>query len=106
MSRRALLVGGGALAAPALPALLPPGRRARRPVALLVACRPLLVLPAKQVKRQTTVRVFRVFTQMTRRQNFDARPGTDKTVCLMLSIGRHVKLDAHASKFLRARQKF
>ncbi len=39
-----------------------------------------------------------VFTQMTRGQNFDARPGTDWTV-FMLSIGRHVKFDARASKF-------
>ncbi len=37
-----------------------------------------------------------VFTQMTRRQN--ARPGTDWTVFLMLSVGRHDKFDARASK--------
>ncbi len=41
-----------------------------------------------------------VFTQMTRRQKFDARPGTEWTIFLMLSIGRHVKFDARASKIL------
>ncbi len=40
----------------------------------------------------------RVFTQMTRRQKFDARPGTDWTVFLMLSIGCHIKLE-RASNF-------
>ncbi len=39
-----------------------------------------------------------VFTRMTQRPNFDARPGTDWTVFLVLSIGCHVKLDAGASK--------
>ncbi len=43
-----------------------------------------------------------VFTQMTRRQNFDARLGTDWTVSFFsaLSIGRHVKFDACGSKSL------
>ncbi len=33
-----------------------------------------------------------VFTQMTRRQHFDATPRTDWAVLLTLSIGRHVNL--------------
>ncbi len=41
-----------------------------------------------------------IFTQMTQCQNFDATPGMDRTVFLVLSIGRHVKFDARASKFL------
>ncbi len=45
------------------------------------------------------VKRFGVFTQMTRRQNFDAASGTVWTVFLVLSIGRHVKFDACASKF-------
>ncbi len=39
-----------------------------------------------------------VFTQMTRRQHFDATAETDWTF-FVLSIGRHVKVDACASKF-------
>ncbi len=45
-----------------------------------------------------------VFTQMTRRQNSDARPGTDWTVFFTLSIGRHVKFDACVLKFSRPPQ--
>ncbi len=41
---------------------------------------------------------FRVFTQMTRRQNFDATAEFDRTGFLTLSIGRHIKLDARPSK--------
>ncbi len=41
-----------------------------------------------------------VFTQMTRSQTFDARPGMDWTIFLMLSIGHHIKLDARVSKNL------
>ncbi len=37
---------------------------------------------------------FRAFTQMTRHKKFDVRPGTDWTMFLMLSIGRHIKFDA------------
>ncbi len=40
------------------------------------------------------VHLLRVFMQMTRRQNFDATPGTDWTVISMLSTGCHVKFDA------------
>ncbi len=40
-----------------------------------------------------------VFTQMTRHQNFDVRPGTDWTIFLVLSIGRHGKFYTHTSKF-------
>ncbi len=40
---------------------------------------------------------FGVFTQMTRRQNFDVMPGMDRTVFLVLFIGHHVKFDACAS---------
>ncbi len=48
-----------------------------------------------------TARVLRmcigVFTHITRRQNFDARPGTDWAISfLMLSIGRHVKKNSDA----------
>ena len=39
------------------------------------------------------------FTQVTRRQIFDAAPGMDWTIFLMLSIGHRVKFDTHASKF-------
>ena len=39
-----------------------------------------------------------VFTQMPWRQHFDARPGTDWTVSVRLSIGRRVIFDAYASK--------
>ncbi len=39
-----------------------------------------------------------VFTQKTRRQNFDARPGTDWTIFLTLSIGHHVKGETQVSK--------
>ncbi len=35
-----------------------------------------------------------VFTQVKRRQNFDVTPGTDWTIFLTLSIGRHVQFDA------------
>ncbi len=40
-----------------------------------------------------------VFTQMMRRQCFDAKAETDWTDFLMLSIGRHVKFDTRTSKF-------
>ncbi len=36
---------------------------------------------------------------MTMVENFDARPGTDWTISLVLSIGCHVKFDTRASKF-------
>ena len=41
-----------------------------------------------------------VFTQMMRRQNFDATPGMDRTIFLVLFIGCHVKFDTCVSKFL------
>ncbi len=47
-----------------------------------------------------------LFTQMTRHQKFAATPGTNSTVVLMFSIGRHVKFDACASKFLTPAWKY
>ncbi len=42
--------------------------------------------------------MFGVFTQMTRRQNFDATAKTD-WIIFTLFIGRHVKFDARPLKF-------
>ncbi len=44
------------------------------------------------------VTTIRIFTQMTQRQNCDARPGTDWAIFLIISIGRHVKFGTRASK--------
>ncbi len=44
--------------------------------------------------------LFWVFTQVTQRQNFDAKPGTDWTIFSVLSTGCRVKFDACTSKFL------
>ncbi len=41
-----------------------------------------------------------IFTQMTRRQNFNVTSGMGWTVFLVLSVGHHVKFDTRASNFL------